>query len=98
VSHDLLDLITEQAGDEIVSSTELWAATFRSYAQMIPHELGECLDSSPPAAGAIDRRYSEYSLATTDLTENQGESLALQRGDESDSSPHQTRTPSRVFK
>ncbi|MBP1924111.1 hypothetical protein J2751_003162 [Halorubrum alkaliphilum] len=48
VSRDLLDLVTEQAGDGIVFPTERWAATFRSHAQLILHELGEYLGYSPP--------------------------------------------------
>ncbi|RAW44570.1 IS4 family transposase [Halorubrum sp. 48-1-W] len=48
VSRDLLDLITEQADDEIVFPPERWAATFRSHAQLILHELGEYLGYSPP--------------------------------------------------
>ncbi|ELY73849.1 transposase (ISH8) [Natrinema pellirubrum DSM 15624] len=43
VSRDLLDLVTEQADDELVFPTERWAATFRSHAQLILHELGEFL-------------------------------------------------------
>ena len=48
VSRDLLDLVTEQADDELVFPTERWAATFRSHAQLILHELGEHLGYSPP--------------------------------------------------
>jgi IS4 transposase len=48
VSRDLLDLVTEQADDEIVFPPERWAATFRSHAQLILHELGEYLGYSPP--------------------------------------------------
>ena len=48
VSRDLLDLVTEQADDELVFPTERWAATFRSRAQLILHELGEYLGYSPP--------------------------------------------------
>jgi len=48
VSRDLLDLVTEQADDELVFPTERWAATFRSHAQLILHELGEFLGYSPP--------------------------------------------------
>ncbi len=48
VSRDLLDLVTEQADDEIVFPPERWAATFRSHAQVILHELGEFLGYSPP--------------------------------------------------
>jgi putative transposase len=48
VSRDLLDLVTEQADDEIVFPPERWAATFRSHAQLILHELGEHLGYSPP--------------------------------------------------
>ncbi|CDK37975.1 IS4 family transposase [Halorubrum sp. AJ67] len=48
VSRDLLDLVTEQADDELVFPTERWAATFRSHAQLILHELGEYLGYSPP--------------------------------------------------
>ena len=48
VSRDLLDLVTEQADDELVFPTERWAATFRSHAQLILYELGECLGYSPP--------------------------------------------------
>ena len=48
VSRDLLDLVTELADDEIVFPPERWAATFRSHAQLILHELGEYLGYSPP--------------------------------------------------
>jgi putative transposase len=48
VSRDLLDLVTEQADDKLVFPTERWAATFRSHAQLILHELGEFLGYSPP--------------------------------------------------
>ncbi|MDB2245257.1 IS4 family transposase [Halorubrum ezzemoulense] len=48
VSRGLLDLVTEQANDEFVFPTERWAATFRSHAQLILHELGEFLGYSPP--------------------------------------------------
>jgi len=48
VSHDLLDLVIEQADDEIVFPLEHWAATFRSHAQIILHELSEYLGYSPP--------------------------------------------------
>jgi len=48
VSRDLLDLVTEQADDELVFPTERWAATFRSHAQLLLHELGEFLGYSPP--------------------------------------------------
>ena len=48
ISRDLLDLVTEQATDELVFPPERWAATFRSHAQLILHELGEYLGYSPP--------------------------------------------------
>jgi IS4 transposase len=48
VSRELLDLITEHADDEIVFPPERWAATFRSHAQLILHQLGEYLGYSPP--------------------------------------------------
>ncbi|MFC4440092.1 MULTISPECIES: IS4 family transposase [Natrialbaceae] len=48
VSRDLLDLVTEQADDDLVFPPERWAATFRSHAQLILHELGEYLGYSPP--------------------------------------------------
>ncbi|ACV46222.1 MULTISPECIES: IS4 family transposase [Halomicrobium] len=48
VSRDLLDLVTEQADDEIVFSPERWEATFRLHAQLILHEFGEYLGYSPP--------------------------------------------------
>ena len=49
VSRDLLDLISEQADDELVFPTERWAALFRPHAQLTIHELGEYLGySSPP--------------------------------------------------
>jgi len=48
VSRDLIDLVTEQTDDGIVFPPERWAATFRSHAQLILHELGECLGYSPP--------------------------------------------------
>jgi len=48
VSRDLLDLLTVVADDEIVFPPERWAATFRSHAQHLLHELGEYLGYSPP--------------------------------------------------
>jgi putative transposase len=48
VSRELLGLVTEQADDEIVFPPERWAATLRSHAQVILHELGEYLGYSPP--------------------------------------------------
>jgi len=48
VSRDLLDLVSEQADDEIVFPPERWAVTFWSHAQLILHELGEYLGYSPP--------------------------------------------------
>ena len=48
VSRNLLDLVNEQADDEIVFLPERWAATFRSPAQLILHELGEYLGYFPP--------------------------------------------------
>ena len=48
LSRDLLDQVTEQPGDGIVFPTKCWAATFRSHAQLILHELGEYLGYSPP--------------------------------------------------
>lgn len=48
VSRDLLDLVTEQADDEIVFPPERWAATFLSHAQLILHELSEYFGYSPP--------------------------------------------------
>lgn len=44
---DLLNLITEQADDETVFPPERWAATSRSHAQLIHHELGDYLGYSP---------------------------------------------------
>ncbi|ELY55996.1 putative ISH8 transposase [Natronococcus amylolyticus DSM 10524] len=40
--------MTEQADDDLVFPPERWAATFRSHAQLILHELGEYLSYSPP--------------------------------------------------
>ena len=48
VSRDLLYLVTEQADDELAFPPERRAATFRSHAQLILHELGEYLSCSPP--------------------------------------------------
>jgi len=48
VSRELLDLVTEQADEDLVFPPERWAATFRSHAQLILHELGEYLGYSPP--------------------------------------------------
>ncbi|EMA26853.1 transposase IS4 family protein [Haloarcula marismortui ATCC 33799] len=48
VSRDLLDLATEQADNGLVFPTERWAATFRSHAQLILHELGDYPGYSPP--------------------------------------------------
>ena len=69
VDRDLLELVTKQADDEIVFLPECWAATFRSHAQLILHELGECLDySPPPLLEGPDRRYTEDPQETTDFT------------------------------
>ena len=48
VSRELLDLVSEYAADEAVFPPERWAATFRSHARLILHELRECLGYSPP--------------------------------------------------
>ena len=48
VGRELLDLVTEQADDEVVFPPERWAATFRSHVQLILYEIGECLSYSPP--------------------------------------------------
>ena len=48
VSRELLDLVTEQAADELVFLPERWAATFRSHAQLVLQELGGYLGYSPP--------------------------------------------------
>jgi len=48
VSHELLDLITEEADGGIVFPPERWVATFRLHAQIIYHKLGEFLGYSPP--------------------------------------------------
>jgi putative transposase len=48
MSRDLLDLLTEQADDDIVFPPERWAATFWSHAQLILHEIGDFLGYSPP--------------------------------------------------
>lgn len=40
VGPDLLELVTEQADNELVFPTERWTATFRSHAQLVLHELG----------------------------------------------------------
>jgi hypothetical protein len=48
VSRDLLDLVTEQADDEIEFPPERWASTFRSHAQLILSGLGDYLGYSPP--------------------------------------------------
>jgi IS4 transposase len=48
VSRDLLDLVTEEADDELVFPPERWAATFRSHAQLILRDLGQYLGYSPP--------------------------------------------------
>ncbi len=48
VSRALLKVVTEEADDECVFPTERWAATFRSHAQLILHELGDYLGYSPP--------------------------------------------------
>jgi len=53
VSRELLDLVSEHAADEAVFPSERWAATFRSHAQLILHELSQHLGSSPPPL--IDR-------------------------------------------
>ncbi|MFC7192920.1 hypothetical protein ACFQL7_26040 [Halocatena marina] len=43
-----MDLVTEQADNEIVFPPERWAATFRSHTQLILHELGKYLGYSLP--------------------------------------------------
>ncbi len=48
VSRDLLDMVTEVAGDEIVFPPERWAATLRLHAQLMLHELGSHLGYSQP--------------------------------------------------
>jgi putative transposase len=48
VSRDLVDLVIEQADDEIVFPPGRWAATVRSHARLILHELGKYLGYSPP--------------------------------------------------
>ena len=53
VSRELLDLVSEHAADEAVFPSERWAATFRSHAQLILHELSQHLGYSPPPL--IDR-------------------------------------------
>ena len=47
-SRTLLDLVTEYAEDDAVFRPERWAATFRSHAQLILHELSQHLGYSPP--------------------------------------------------
>jgi len=47
-SRTLLDLVTEHAEDDAVFPPERWAATFRSHAQLILHELSQHLGYSPP--------------------------------------------------
>jgi hypothetical protein len=46
-SVDLLESVIKLTNDDIVFPPENWAATFRSYAQLILHELGEYLGYSP---------------------------------------------------
>ena len=53
VSRELLDLVSEYAADEAVFPPERWAATFRSHAQLILHELSQHLGYTPPPL--IDR-------------------------------------------
>ena len=48
VSRELLALVTERADEEIVFPPGRWAATLRSHAQLILHELVEFLGYSPP--------------------------------------------------
>jgi len=48
VSRELLDLVSEYAADEAVFPPERWAATLRSHAQLILHELSRYLGYSPP--------------------------------------------------
>jgi len=69
VSRELLELVTEQAGDEIVFPPERWAATFRSHARLHPprtRRVSRLLATA--AVGAADRRRTEDSPATTDIT------------------------------
>jgi len=47
-SRTLLDLVTEYAEDNAVFPPERWAATFRSHAQLILHDLSQHLGYSPP--------------------------------------------------
>ena len=47
-SRTLLDLVTEYAEDDAVFPPERWAATFRSHAQFILHDLRQHLGYSPP--------------------------------------------------
>ena len=47
-SRTLLDLVTEYAEDDAVFPPERWAATFRSHAQLILHDLSQHLGYSPP--------------------------------------------------
>ncbi len=56
VSRDLSALVTEQTDDELVFPTERWAATIRSHAHLILHELGEFLgySRSPPLDRLIE--------------------------------------------
>lgn len=48
VSRELLDLVTEYADDDAVFPPERWAATFRSFAQLILDRLRAYLGYSPP--------------------------------------------------
>lgn len=45
--HDLQNLVTEQANDEIVFLPECWAVIFRLHAQLVLRELGEHLNYLP---------------------------------------------------
>lgn len=44
----MLDPGTDHADENIVFPQERWAATFRSHAQLLLHQLGEFLSYSPP--------------------------------------------------
>ena len=53
VSRDLLDLVSDQADDDIVFPPERWAATFRSLAQLILQEIAAGYGYPRPNLGEI---------------------------------------------
>jgi hypothetical protein len=68
VSRELLDLVTEQADDEIVFPPERWAATSVARPACPPRTRYVSRLLATAVAGAADRGCSEDPPTTTDLT------------------------------